>query len=237
MFSVILPGCKTQAEINIVLAGISPSASRDYEVLLADPGGCDNREDVIKKYRLKLVDTGMTIARQYNQAAEAAQYEWLVFVPHAMALSDGWEKVVKEFIANPKHERRIGIFEYKIDDQEYKAARRIESLVHLFNGFGLSSGLQGIVVHKTLFKELEGFGDQSVYSEADFLRRAKKFTRKGFIVLKASVLASKAPYRKEGYMSYGMKRLTGMYFFLLGLPATSLEKFLAEPNPPEKKRK
>ncbi|MGV3634130.1 MAG: glycosyltransferase [Pseudorhodoplanes sp.] len=173
MLSVIIPTRESERILVRTLACLVPGATAGLirEVILADGGSTDETAEVGDVAGCRFLSLPGPLRRRLDKAAEAARSDWLMFVPAGAVIESGWVADVQQFIERAP----AGIA------ASFGAAARphgqdslLGAMIALWRArrTSLSSG-RGLLISKTFFRELGGYGDRPD-TEADLLRRIGK---------------------------------------------------------------
>jgi hypothetical protein len=173
MLSVIIPTHESERILVRTLACLVPGATAGLirEVILADGGSTDETAEVGDVAGCRFLSLPGPLGSRLDSAAGSARSEWLMFVPAGAVIESGWVADVQQFI-----ERAPAAIA-----ATFGAAARPHGQDSLFSAMmalwrarrsSLSPG-RGLLISKTFFRELGGYGDRPD-TEADLLLRIGK---------------------------------------------------------------
>lgn len=173
MLSVIIPTHESERILVRTLACLVPGATAGLirEVILADAGSTDETAEVGDVAGCRFLPLPGPLGPRLDKAAEAARSEWLMVVPAGAVIEPGWVADVQQFIERAP----TGIAAtFGAIMRPYGQDSLLSAMIALWRArrTTLSPG-RGLLVSKTFFRELGGYGDRPD-TEADLLRRIGK---------------------------------------------------------------
>ena len=169
--SIIIPTLNEANNLPLLLSDLS-LVQKEVEILIIDCGSADRTIDVAniygaKVYKSKEKNRGL----QLNIGAKNSKGDWLIFLHADSRLNHNWYKKIKLILEGDKN--YIYYFKFKINDKNI-IYRLLEILVNFrSNYFKQPYGDQGLIIHKSIYLENNGFKKIPLMEDIDFIRRLK----------------------------------------------------------------
>ena len=224
MISVVIPTLNAEALLPRTFDCLIQATVRGLvrEVIVADGGSSDGTLILADGVGAHIVAAPKGRGPQLAAGAEAARFDWLLFLHADTALEAGWEAEVESFIERANLTRpRAAAFRFALDDFGF-AARMLEFFVMLrCLVFGLPYGDQGLLMPKRLYKQIGGYRPLPLMEDVDIIRRIgrRRLTR-----LRARAVTSAERFRNEGYLRRSARNLSILLLYALRVPAPLLAK-------------
>ncbi|MDT8445416.1 MAG: TIGR04283 family arsenosugar biosynthesis glycosyltransferase [bacterium] len=192
-----------------------------FEVLVADGGSEDGSQSLVEGYPdVQLVTCPKGRARQFNEAAQRARGDLLVFLHADSRLSPGWAAEARRLMGNPKNQ--LGAYRFKTDQQGLGMSLLAWGVRLRCWLFHLPYGDQGLILRRTDFNALGGFGDMPLLDDLDLVQRAKQ---RGRVVLSALPLITSARrWRKGGLWQVTWINQKVLWLYWLGKDPKELKE-------------
>ena len=169
--SIIIPTINEANNLPLLLSDLS-IIQKVGEIIIVDCGSKDKTIDVAniygaKVYKSKERNRGL----QLDLGAKNSKGEWLIFLHADTRLTNDWFIKIKSVIKGDKN--FIYNFKFKINNKK-KIYRILEILVN-FRSRCLKQpyGDQGLIIHKSIYLENNGFKKIPLMEDVDFFRRLK----------------------------------------------------------------
>jgi len=169
--SIIIPTINEANNLPLLLSDLS-TIHKDGEIIIVDCGSEDKTIDVAKiygakVYRSKEKNRGL----QLDIGAKNSKGKWLIFLHADTRLNYNWFKKINLYLEGNKNS--IYYFEFKINHKKI-IYRFLEVLVNLRSKFFKQPyGDQGLIIHRTIYFNNNGFRNIPLMEDVDFLRRLK----------------------------------------------------------------
>jgi hypothetical protein len=173
MLSVIIPTHESERILVRTLACLVPGATAGLirEAILADGGSTDETAEVGDVAGCRFLPLPGPLGPRLDKAAESARSEWLMFVPAGAVIETGWVADVQQFIERAPS----GIAAtFGAAARPHGQDSMLSAMIALWRArrTSLAPG-RGLLISKTFFRELGGYGDRPD-TETDLLRRIGK---------------------------------------------------------------
>lgn len=233
MISVIIPTLNSQETLAGTFASlISPTVSGlVHEVIVSDGGSVDETTAIAEAAGASVAIGAKGRGQQLRLGAAQAKGDWLLFLHSDTALEPGWDTEVGNLIEGvaarrpmpgvPPDGKFAAAFAFRLADLSWKA-RLLERLVALRCALlKVPYGDQGLLVSKSFYDELGGYGALALMEDVDLVRR---IGRARIIMLRSAAVTSAARYYKNGFFIRIMKNSFIMTLWLCRVPTPVLVK-------------
>ena len=169
--SIIIPTINEANNLPLLLSDLS-IAQKEEEIIIIDSGSEDRTIDVAniygaKVYKSKERNRGL----QLDMGAKYSKGEWLIFLHADSRLTHDWFTKINSAIKG--EENFIYYFKFKINDKKI-IYRFLEIFVNFRSKyFKQPYGDQGLIIHRSIYLENNGFRKIPLMEDVDFLRRLK----------------------------------------------------------------
>lgn len=226
MLSIIIPTLNEEKYLPDLLESLKKQDFSDYEVIVADAGSEDETVKMANAYGCRIIKGGLP-AKGRNSGAKVAIGEVFLFLDADTVLSE-------KFLSNSLTEfadRNLGIASFQLSPFP---RRKITSFfvdffynkMIIFFEKVLPHSATGIIVRKDVFEKIAGFDEDIKLSEDhDLARRAVKYSKFG-IIRSEKLFVSDRRFRKDGWISTGIKYfLCELYITFLGPVKSDIFKY------------
>jgi rSAM/selenodomain-associated transferase 2 len=221
MLSVVIPTLQAGGTLAATLDAVTGAVGVG-EVVVADAGSTDATRAIAAEAGARVIAAPRGRGMQLAAGAAAATGDWFLFLHADTVPAPGWDGAVGSFIGDPAHGERAAVFRFALDDPS-PAARRLERWVDWrTRGLGLPYGDQGLLIARDFYTAVGGFKPMPLMEDVDLVRQ---IGRSRLAVLDVAAVTSAARYRKDGYMRRGLRNLTCLSLFFLGVDPRRIERF------------
>jgi len=219
--SIVIPTLDAGAELPACLRALGEGRDLVGEIIVADGGSRDATLAVAATSGARVIAAPSGRGQQLARGADAARGAWLLFLHSDTNLAEGWAAVAQAFIAYPANAARAGYFRFRLDDAR-RAARRIEGMAAWrAKWLGLPYGDQGLLIARTLYREIGGYRRMPLMEDVDMVRR---LGRARLAPLVCDAVTSAARYRRDGYIRRPLRNLACLALYFLGVPLQHLQR-------------
>jgi rSAM/selenodomain-associated transferase 2 len=219
--SIIIPTLNAAAALHRSLPPLAEFAALDLirEVIVADGGSADETAAIAEAAGAKFILAEKGRGAQLAAGAEAAIGDWLLFLHADTVLQPGWDRAVRDFIANEDNLRRAGYFRFALDDSRL-GARRVQWLANLrARVLGLPYGDQGLLISRGFYRQLGGYRPLALMEDVDLVRR---IGRGRLRMLKATAVTSAERYRRDGFWLRPVRNQFCLFLWFIGVPLSRI---------------
>ncbi|MGP1255070.1 MAG: TIGR04283 family arsenosugar biosynthesis glycosyltransferase [Kiloniellales bacterium] len=210
--SVVIPALQAGSTLPATLQSLRPGAPG--EVLVVDGGSSDDTAEIAERQGAQLVTAPRGRGSQLAAGARQAAGDWLLFLHADTRLEAGWPETVRDFIEETGEGWRAGWFRLAFDE-ESPAAVRVARLANWRSRvLGLPYGDQGLVIPKSFYQALGGYGRQPLMEDVELVRRVG---RRRLFELPARAVTSAERYRRDGWLRRPAKNLSLLSLYVLGV--------------------
>lgn len=225
MITVVIPTRNAEALLGATLSALVPAVVEGLvrEVIIVDGGSDDATLRIADACGATVLTSEPGRGRQLQAGAEAARQPWMLFLHADTVLSPGWEREVGNFIEKQElgGHARAAAFRYALDDIGLRP-RFLESMVALRNSvFALPYGDQGLLISRSLYREIGGFSPLPIMEDVEIVRR---LGRRRLVILRSEALTSAERYRREGYLRRVLRNLGCLSMYFAGVPAQRIAR-------------
>jgi len=169
--SIIIPTINEANNLPLLLSDLS-SINKEGEIVIVDCGSEDKTIDVAKIYGAKVYKSKeRNRGLQLDIGAKNSKGDWLIFLHADTRLTHDWFKKINSFLKENKN--IIYYFKFKINNK--KTIYRLLEMVVNFRSKYLRQpyGDQGLIIHRSIYLENNGFRKIPLMEDVDFFRRLK----------------------------------------------------------------
>ena len=169
--SIIIPTINEAHNLPLLLSDLS-SIQKEGEIIIVDSGSKDKTIDIAniygtKVYKSKEKNRGL----QLDIGANIAREDWFIFLHADTRLTHDWFRKINCVLKGDKN--CIYYFKLKINHKKI-IFRFLEMLVNFRSKyFKQPYGDQGLIIHRSIYVENNGFRKIPLMEDVDFLRRLK----------------------------------------------------------------
>lgn len=220
MISVVIPTLNAESSLAATLSALVPATVDGLvrEVIIVDGGSSDRTLKIADQAGAKILKASRGRGRQLMEGAEAARFEWLLFLHADTVLEPGWEREVGTLIERIEVGQRpptAAAFTFALDDLGL-LPRIIETGVQLRSTLlRLPYGDQGLLIPRQLYRSLGGYRDLPLMEDVDIVRR---LGRRRTLILRSTAVTSAIRYRRDGYISRVSRNLACIFLYFLRVP-------------------
>lgn len=222
--SIIIPSLNEENFLPFLLEDLASQTTQPHEIIVVDAGSEDRTAEMAKSFeRVKLITTPPNIGAQRTTGGRAATGDFLFFLDADTRLKkDFIERALTEMqnrkvrIACPHYVPYSG-FGFEMRRSKFLTALIYEFfnlLFYLFQKITPSGAGSGIVVHKDIFEQIEGFSPNLKFDDIDFIRRGARVARFG--KLDTILFVSDRRFVRYGALKMLLSYLVLSLFFIFG---------------------
>jgi rSAM/selenodomain-associated transferase 2 len=209
--SVVIPVLNRSAELADSLRAL-PEVG---EVIVVDGGSSDGSAETAARHGARVVTSAPGRGKQLRAGAEQASCRWLLFLHADTRLDPAAWSSISRMVAR-EDTNRAGFFRFALDDPAWQA-RLIERGVGLRVALlALPYGDQGLLIHRSLYEEIDGYRDMPLMEDVDLVRR---LGRTRLVRLAGTATTSAERWRGRGWARQSVSNLKCLLLYLLGAPA------------------
>ena len=227
MISVVIPTLNAESGLAASLSALVTATVDGLvrEVIIVDGGSTDRTLMIADQAGARIVASRPGRGRQLQAGAEAARFDWLLFLHADTVLEAGWEREVAALVERVEIGQRpetAASFRFALDDLGFMP-RLIEWGVALrCTAMRLPYGDQGLVVPRRLYDRIGGFRDMPLMEDVDLVRR---LGRSRTVILRSAAVTSAVRYRRDGYVPRVVRNLTCLTLYYLRVPPQTIARF------------
>lgn len=209
--SIVIPLRQNHPLLDRCLAALAHGCCGDHaEIIVATPA-----TEEMSKARpdpgIRVIKAPLGRGACLSAGMQEARGEWILVLHADTVLSDGWQRIVLEFMETHAGMDVAGYFRFRQDSPSFKS-RCIEAFVALRCAlFALPYGDQGLLIRKAFYERIGGYRtDFPIMEDVDIVRR---IGRKRLQCLDAEAVTSAERYA-HGYARRVLRnmRCLALYF-------------------------
>ena len=199
--SIIIPTINEANNLPLLLSDLS-SMKKEGEIIIVDSGSEDKTIDIGKIYGSKVFKSKeRNRGLQLDIGARNSKGEWLIFLHADARLTHDWYKKIKSVLN--KNKNYIYYFKFKINDNKI-IYRFLEILVNFRSQYYKKPyGDQGLIIHKSIYLQNNGFKKIPLMEDVDFLNRLNN--KKDLKQLNSSIFISSRKWEKTNIFLQALK--------------------------------
>jgi rSAM/selenodomain-associated transferase 2 len=232
MISVVIPTLNAEQHLGRTLAALVPAVVDGLvkEVVLADGGSTDGTLRIADHAGVEVVTSSPGRGAQMKAGADQARHRYLLFLHADTVLEPSWITDAYDHLQRIDDGRRkdsAAAFRFVLDDEGI-APRVVEwGVAARGRLFGLPYGDQGLLISRSLYKQVGGFSNQPLMEDVDIVR---KIGRSRIVHLPAKATTSADRYRRDGYAQRTIKNFFCLALYFAGLPPTRIARVYGSPT-------
>ncbi|MBI3124021.1 MAG: TIGR04282 family arsenosugar biosynthesis glycosyltransferase [Ignavibacteriales bacterium] len=188
----------------------------DFEIIIADGGSTDNTLEICKREKAILIISGRGRGCQLNKGAKAASGEILLFLHADTLLPDDAFILLDEYFGKVENKICRFLLGFDVDHWLLDFYLSFSKYDSIFTRFGDSA----IIVRKSLFEELGGFPNRSVFEDVEFFRKVTKNEK--ITILSSSVISSARRFMKNGVVKQQLINIYLFAYYFIGVSKNSI---------------
>ncbi|MEZ5856990.1 MAG: TIGR04283 family arsenosugar biosynthesis glycosyltransferase [Hyphomicrobiaceae bacterium] len=226
MISVIIPTLNAESGLSAALSALVTATVEGLvrEVIIVDGGSTDRTLKIADQSGARVITSQRGRGNQLKAGAEAARFDWLLFLHADTVLQDGWEREVAalvERVGTGQRPETAAAFRFALDDLGF-LPRLIESGVQMrCTLFRLPYGDQGLLVPRRLYNRVGGYREIPLMEDVDIVRR---LGRRRTMILRSTAVTSAVRYRRDGYIPRTARNLTCLGLYFMRVPPRTIAR-------------
>ena len=199
--SIIIPTINEANNLPLLLSDFS-IIQKQGEIIIVDAGSEDKTIDVAniygaKVYKSKERNRGL----QLEMGAKEAKGDWFIFLHADIRLTHDWFRKINSVLKGDKN--YIYYFKFKINNKKI-IYRVLEILVNFRSQyFKQPYGDQGLIIHRSVYINNNGFRKIPLMEDVDFFRRLNN--KKDLKQLNLPIFTSSRKWRKTNIFLQALK--------------------------------
>ena len=220
MISVVIPTLNAERSLGPCLAALGEAVLEPMlaEVIFADGGSADDTREIAEAVGARFVEAPRGRGPQLRAGAEAARGEWLLFLHADTVLPAGWVAAAQRHIASGP--AAAGWFRLGFD-QPGLTPKFVAGWANLRSRLGLPYGDQGLLIHRSLYREAGGYPDVPLMEDVSL---ARALGRSRLARIEATAVTSAEKYRRNGWLRQGARNLATLARYGLGASPEALAR-------------
>jgi len=208
--AVIIPVLNRSRDLAASLRALPQVA----EVIVVDGGSADGSAQVAIREGAAVLTVPPCRGAQLRAGGEHAASDWLLFL-HADTRLDAAAWAAIRRAVERGDAGRAATFRLKLDDGAWQA-RLLELGVRLRVGLlALPYGDQGLLIHRSLYRQAGGYQDLLLMEDVDLVRR---LGRRRLARLGGTATTSAERWRRRGWARQSLANLRCLLLYMLGVP-------------------
>jgi rSAM/selenodomain-associated transferase 2 len=213
LLTVLIPTVNEAGTLPACLAALASGAGLIHEIIIIDAGSTDATVSLAPG---RVITAPPSRGGQLAAGIEAAGTEWLLLLHADTRLSRDWPAAMAAARPDTAY-----YFRHRLDSR-HPAARLIEAMVALrCRLFALPYGDQGLLITKTLLKEIGGMPNLPLMEDVALARILRGRLRP----LPATAATSPRRYEQGGWFRRPAKNLVCLMLYLCGMAPETIRKF------------
>ena len=199
--SIIIPTINEANNLPLLLSDLS-SIQKEGEIIIVDCGSEDKTIDIAHIYGSKVfISKEKNRGLQLQVGAKNSKGEWLIFLHADTRLTHDWFTKIKSVLKGDRN--FIYYLKFKINDKKI-IYRVLEILVDFRSRFFKQPyGDQGLIIHRSIYNENNGFREIPLMEDVDFFRRLKN--KKDLKQLNLPIFTSSRKWEGTNIFVQGLK--------------------------------
>lgn len=208
--AVIIPVLDRRRELEATLAALPAVA----ELIVVDGGSADGSAQAAARGGAKVIAAAPSRGGQLRAGAEGAASDWLLFLHSDTRLdAAAWASIGRTIAGGDA--ARAASFRFALDDPAWQA-RLLELGVRARVALlALPYGDQGLLIHRSLYREVGGYRDLPLMEDVDLVRR---LGRRRLARLDGTATTSAERWRRRGWARQSLANLRCLLLYAAGAP-------------------
>jgi uncharacterized protein len=186
------------------------AAFPESEILIVDGGSADETVKRAQDAGAVVIASERGRGVQCARGAEQAGGGWLLFLHADTQIAPASAAVARDFMDSARNQ--IATFRLRMDDSSWSL--RLFCWFSRWDTVFTRFGDQGILVHRSFYRELGGFECWPLFEDVDLLRRARERTK--VVSLPAYVITSARRFQENGILRQQFLNTRLLLRFLMG---------------------
>ena len=205
MLSVVIPTLNAQGHVPDCLERMKAAD----EILVVDGGSSDGTVALAEKAGARLVVAPKGRGAQLRAGGEAARGDWILFLHADTLLGRGWRAAAAAHAR--AHPDTAGCFRFRLADKSWQARAIERGAAARVKLLGLAYGDQGLLVPRSLYREVGGYRPLPLMEDVDLVRR---IGRRRLRTIDEVAITSPERWRRDGWFRRSARNLLclGLYF-------------------------
>jgi rSAM/selenodomain-associated transferase 2 len=206
--SVVVPALNAEGVLGACLARLGGAD----EIVVVDGGSTDRTVAIAEAAGARVVLAPRGRGVQLRAGAEAARWDWFLFLHADTLLGDGWREAAQAHAA--AHPGKAAACRFRLADPAWQA-RWIERGVRLRSRLlALPYGDQGLLVSRALYEAVGGYRPLPLMEDVDLVRR---IGRRRLRLLDVEAATSAARWRRDGWVRRSGRNLFCLACWRVGM--------------------
>lgn len=227
LLGVVVPTLNEAEHLPALLDDLS-ALSLPHRVVVVDGGSSDGTRRLAREKGAVVRTAPRGRASQLNLGARGLGTPWLLFLHADVRIPPATRRALAEWLerAGPK---TAGVFRFRLagDDRFWRFVELGQRLRERVSG--LAYGDQGLVVHRTAFREVGGYPELPIMEDVEIVRRLRRSHRVERIP--ADIVSSPRRYEREGRWLGWLRNAALITLHLVGVPPRHLRRWYRDDGP------
>jgi rSAM/selenodomain-associated transferase 2 len=222
MLSVVIPTFNSADALETLFKGLAEGMENGVvgEIIVSDGGSDDETCSIASRFGARLLNSQKGRGPQLKAGGKEANGDWILFLHADTRLTPVWFEAVQQFM-DRQDEQKAAVFRLAFDENS-KRAKLIERGAYLrWKLFGLPYGDQGLLISRTLYREIGGYKPIPLMEDVDIVR---SIGARRLELLPARAFTSAIRYQRQGYLLRAARNLCILTLYFCGVPPRWLAK-------------